>query len=98
MWTATIDFTVAFDSITHKSIWKALNFCDTEHDYVSPLKKIYKNQKASVQTDVDSNMFGIKKGTKQVDPLSSLLFNTVPLNSLKETTQRWQKKKEWEST
>ena len=62
------------------------------------MKKIYKDQKASVQTDVERNMFEIKKGTKQGDPLSSLLFNTVLQNSLKEVTQRWQKKKEWEST
>ena len=26
MWTATVDFTKAFDSITHKSIWDALQF------------------------------------------------------------------------
>ena len=38
-------------------------------------------------------MFEIKKGTKQGDPLCSLLFNTVLQNSLKEVTQRWQKKK-----
>ena len=38
-------------------------------------------------------MFEIKKGTKQGDPLSSLLFNTVLQSSLKEITQRWQKKK-----
>ena len=57
------------------------------------MKKIYKDQKASAQTDVQSNMFEIKKGTKQGDPLSSLLFNTVLQNSMKEVTQRWQKKK-----
>ena len=57
------------------------------------MKKIYKDQKASVQTDVESNMFEIKKEIKQGDPLSSLLFNRVPQNSLKEVTQRWQKKK-----
>ena len=28
-------------------------------------------------TDKESDMFEIKKGTKQEDPLSSLLFNTV---------------------
>ena len=84
MWTVTIDFTKAFESITHKSVWKALNSCDVNHKYISQLKKIYKDQKASVQTDVESNMFEIKKG----DPLSSLLFNTVLQNSLKEVTQR----------
>ena len=73
MWKATIDFTKAFDSITHKSIWKALKSCGIKHDYISLLKKIYRDQKASVQTDEESNMFEIKKGTKQGDPLSSLL-------------------------
>ena len=57
MWTATIDFTKAFDSITHKSIWKALKFSGINHEYISLLKKIYKDQKASVQTVVESNMF-----------------------------------------
>ena len=63
MWIATIDFTKAFDSITRKSIWKALNSCGINHEYISLLKKIYKDQKAYVQTDVESNMFEIKKGT-----------------------------------
>ena len=57
MWTATIDFTKAFDAITHKSIWKALNSCGINHEYISLLKKIYRDQKASVQTDGESNMF-----------------------------------------
>ena len=82
MWNATINFTKAFDSITRKSIWNALKICGINHEYVSFLKKIYKDQKASVQTDVESNMFEIKKGTKQSDPLSSLLFNNVLQNSL----------------
>ena len=46
----TFDFTKAFDSITHKSIWKALKFSGINHEYISLLKKIYKDQKASVQT------------------------------------------------
>ena len=78
--------------ITHKSIRKALKSCGIEHDYISLLKKIYRDQKATVQTDEESNMFEIRKGTKQGDPLSSVLFNTVLQNSLKEVTQRWQKK------
>ena len=93
MWIATIDFTKASDSITHKSIWKALNSCGINHEYISLLKKTYKDHKASAQTDVESNMFEIKKGTKQGDPLSSLLFIAVLRSSLKEVTQRWQKEK-----
>ena len=89
MWMAT----KAFDSITHKSIWQALNSCGINQEYISLLKKIYKDQKASVQMVVESNMFEIEKGTKWGDLLSSLLFNTVLQNSLKEVTQRWQKKK-----
>ena len=95
MWTATIVFTKAFDFITHKSIWKALNSCGIEHDYISLLMKIYKDQKASVQTDVDSNMFEMKKGTKQGDPLSSLLPNMVLQKAWKTTSRAGKRKKEW---
>ena len=34
MWAATIDFMKAFDSITHKLIWDALNSYGIEHDYI----------------------------------------------------------------
>ena len=39
MWTATVDFTKAFDSISHKSIWEALKSCNVDHEYVSLLRK-----------------------------------------------------------
>ena len=45
MWTATVDFTKAFDSITHKSIWDALKSYNIDHDYISLLKKIYKTKR-----------------------------------------------------
>ena len=82
-----------FDSIAHKSIWKALKACDIKHDSISLLKKIYRDQKASVQTDEESNIFDIQKGSKQGDPMSSLLFNTVLQYALKNVIQRWQTKK-----
>ena len=51
MWTSTIDFTKAFHSITHKSIWNALESRGIEHDHISLLKKPFRDQKASVLTD-----------------------------------------------
>ena len=38
-------------------------------------------------------IFDIQKGSKQGDPMSSLLFNTVHQYSCKDEIQRWQKKK-----
>ena len=93
LWTATIDFMKAFDSITHKSIWNALKSCGIEHDYISLLKKLNRDQKATVFTDEESDMFQTKKGTKQGDPLSSLLFNTVLQKALEGDIPRWQKKR-----
>ena len=53
------------------------------NEYITLLKKIYKDQKG-ICTDRYH--------------LSRLLFNAVLQNPLKEVTQRWQKKKDWEST
>ena len=40
MWTATVEFTKAFDTISHKSIWEVLKFCNVDHEYVSLLRKM----------------------------------------------------------
>ena len=42
MWTATVDFTKAFDSISHNSIWEALLSCKVDHGYVCLLRKFIK--------------------------------------------------------
>ena len=78
--------------ITHNSIWDALKSCGIEHDYIHLLKRLFKNQKDTVMIDEES-MFEIKKGSKQGDPLSSLLFNTVLQMALKDDLPRWQKKR-----
>ena len=56
------------------------------------LQRLYSHQERTVLTDKESDVFSIKKGTKQGDPLSSLLFNTVLQYSLEEDLKRWQKK------
>ena len=58
-----------------------------------PLEKMYKDQKASVQTDEESEIFDIQKGSKQGDPLFSLLFNTVLQYALKNVVLKWQRTK-----
>ena len=93
MWTATVDFMKAFDSISHNSIWEALLSCNVDHGYVCLLRKIYKDQKASVQTDEESQIFDIQKGSKQGDPMSSLLFNTVLQYALKKRNTTMAKEK-----
>ena len=61
MWVATIDFMKAFDSITHNFIWNALKTCGIEQECISLLKRLYKDQEATVLTDKESDMFEIKK-------------------------------------
>ena len=52
----------------------------------------YSDQEGTVLTDKESDAFPIKRGTKQGDPLSSLLFNTVLQYSLESDLKRWQEK------
>ena len=87
MWIATV-----FDTIKHKVLWAALAHFVIEQHYISLLKRLHADQKATVLTDKESDMFEIKKGTKQGDPLSSLLFNTVLQAALKDDLQRWREK------
>ena len=61
MWTATVDFAKAFDSISHKYIWEALKSCNVDHEYVSLLRKFYRDQKASVQTDQERIIFSTSR-------------------------------------
>ena len=72
MWTATVDFTKAFDSISHNSIWEALLSCNVDHGYVCFLRKFTtKIRRRPVQTDEESEIFDIQKGSEQGDPMSS---------------------------
>ena len=75
-----------------------LKSCGIEHDYINFLNR-YRDQKATVLADEESDMFEIKKGTKQGDPLSSLLFNTMLQKSIgRRHFHVGQRKKVWEST
>ena len=54
---------------------------------------MYSDQTASVKTDKMSRSFNIERGTKQGDPLSSLLFNSLLEHIFKELRNKWSTKK-----
>ena len=56
------------------------------------LHRLYCQREGTVLTDKESDIFPIKRGTKQGDPLSSLPFNTVLQFSLEGDLKRWQEK------
>jgi hypothetical protein len=76
-WVASLDFKKAFDSIDQRYLWRALEEQRVPKGYVDILRNLYRKQSAQVKTDKVSREFAIEKGTKQGDPLSSMLFNSL---------------------
>ena len=93
LYISTIDFTKAFGRIKHSALWNSLKFYGVKPAYVRLLQRLDSQQEGTVLTDKESDVFSIKRGTKQGDPLSSLLFNTVLQYSLEDDLKRWQEKR-----
>ena len=92
LYISTMDFTKAFDRVKHSTLWSSLQFYGIKPAYVRLLQRLYSQQEGTVLTDKESDTFPIKRGTKQGNPLSSLLFNTVLQCSLGSDLKRWQEK------
>ena len=82
-----------FDRTKHSALWNSLQFYGVKPAYVRLLQRLYSQQEGTVLTDKESDPFPIKRGTKQGDPLSSLLFNTVLQYSLENDLKQWQEKR-----
>ena len=80
LWVATLDFKKAFDTVSHHALWESLQDQGIHPAYINILTRLYTGQTGSVTTDVPSREFNIQRGTKQGDPLSSLLFSCVSLS------------------
>ena len=93
LYISTIDSTKAFDSIKHSALWNSLRFYGVKPAYVRLLQRLYSQQEGTVLTDKESDVFSIRRGTKQGDLLSSLLFNTVLQYSLENDLKQWLEKR-----
>ena len=91
-YTSTIDFAKALDRIKHSALWSSLEHHGIKLAYVKLLQRLCKHQEGTVLTDKESDVFSIKRSTKQGDPLLSLLFDTVLQSSLEDDLKRWQEK------
>ena len=61
MWIATVDFAMAFDTIHHEAIWRALARFEVDTPYISLLKKLHADPHAAVLTDWESDVFMIEE-------------------------------------
>ena len=93
VWVAVVDFMKAFDSIEHEAIWTALSKQGVCQVYIRVLQNLYRDQQGQVNTDKPSRKFPITRGTKQGDPLSTLLFNAVVEDMFRDVREKWSKQK-----
>lgn len=72
-----IDYTKAFDSLEHKSIWEALRRANIEEKYTRIITQLYSNNIACIKLEGQGELFPIQKGVRQGDPLSADIYNAV---------------------
>ena len=56
------------------------------------MKQLHADQHATILTHVESDEFDIARGTKQGDPLSSLLFKSVLQSAMEKDIGTWSEK------
>ena len=98
LYISTIDFTKAFGRIKHSALWSSLQYYGVEPTYVRLLQRLYSKQEGIVLNDKESDVFPIIRSTKQGEPFSSLIFNTVLQFSLEGDLKRWQEKQKGNQT
>ena len=71
-----IDFRKAFDTVWHKGLFHKLQEANIQGNFLNTLKNMYKKTECAVKFGNKlTQFFKCKKGVRQGDPLSPLLFN-----------------------
>ena len=89
LWLATVDFRKAFDCVNHGALWQALAEQGVPEQLLALIRRLYTGQQGIIALDVDSKTFPILRGTKQGDPLSSLLFISVLEHMMRPLKRKW---------
>eukprot|EP00959_Pyramimonas_sp_CCMP1952_P417615 8749563-Pyramimonas_sp.AAC.1 len=89
VWLSALDFKKAFGCVEHNFMWRSLADQGVPAGYVSLLQNLYSGQTARVRTDCMSKPYDFQRGTKQGDPLSSLLFNSLIETVVSKFKQKW---------
>ncbi|GBP38448.1 Retrovirus-related Pol polyprotein from type-2 retrotransposable element R2DM; Endonuclease [Eumeta japonica] len=73
---AFIDYSKAFDSLKHESVWQSLKEQGIRNAYINIIKNIYRESKACIRLESTGDVFPINRGIRQ-ETHSPKLFTAV---------------------